>query len=94
MKDFVLEIGVEEIPSSELYYGLESLKAIAEEIFAEQRLDFSEIRVYGTPRRMILLVSKLAEEQKAIIEEVRGPARNIAFDKNGKPTKAALGFAK
>lgn len=94
MKDFVLEIGVEEIPSSELYYGLESLKAIAEEIFAEQRLDFSEIRVYGTPRRMIILVSKLAEEQKAIIEEVRGPARNIAFDKNGKPTKAALGFAK
>ncbi len=94
MRDFLLEVGVEEVPSKELNRGLDELKELARLIFNEERFEFSEIEVYGTPRRLILLTKELQDEQKPIIKEIRGPAKTIAFDEKGKPTQAAMGFAK
>lgn len=48
----------------------------------------------GHPRRITLYVRGLAESQADLSEEVRGPAVKAAFDAEGNPTKAAMGFAK
>ncbi len=58
------------------------------------RLAFSELKVYGTPRRLVLIAEGMAERQAPETREERGPAAKVAFDSEGKPTKAALGFAK
>src|SRR5690606_39365360 len=60
----------------------------------ELRLSASAVRVYGTPRRLALIVEGLPERQADLVREVKGPARKVAFDENGQPTKAAHGFAR
>jgi len=92
-RDFLLEIGTEEIPARFMENGLKELKSRAEELFKNHRLPFKEIKTYGTPRRLALYVVELAEQQEALREEVKGPPAKIAFDEKGNPTKAALGFA-
>ena len=58
------------------------------------RLDFDEVTSLGTPRRTALLVKNLAETQQGASSEYIGPSTAIAFDKDGNPTKAAIGFAR
>ena len=58
------------------------------------RLSLGEVKVYGTPRRLVLIAEELAQRQEARKREERGPAARVAFDEDGKPTKAALGFAR
>lgn len=58
------------------------------------RLDFDEVTSLGTPRRTALLVKNLAETQQGASSEYKGPSTAIAFDKDGNPTKAAIGFAR
>lgn len=58
------------------------------------RLDFDEVTTLGTPRRTALLVKNLAETQQGASSEYKGPSTAIAFDKDGNPTKAAIGFAR
>ncbi|HBT20274.1 MAG TPA: glycine--tRNA ligase subunit beta [Peptococcaceae bacterium] len=93
-RDFLLEIGTEEIPARFMENGLMELKSKAEELFKNYRLPFKEIKTYGTPRRLVLYVVELGEHQEALREEVKGPPAKIAFDEDGNPTKAALGFAR
>lgn len=93
-KDLLLEIGTEEIPASYLPPALEQIRQLAEKELGAQRVPFGETRAYATPRRMVLHVTNVAEDQEASVKEVMGPARAVAFDGNGKPTKAAEGFAK
>ncbi len=92
--DFLLEIGTEEIPAGFLSKAYIDLKTLAEKMFDRLRLEHGEIRVLGTPRRLALLVEGLAEGQEDRVVENLGPARRIAFDENGQPTKAGLGFAR
>jgi len=93
-KELLFEIGVEEIPSAYLPPALEDLKAAASRLLAEQRLAFTAIRTLGTPRRLVLFVDGLAERQADARREVVGPPKAAAFDAEGKPTRAAEGFAR
>ncbi len=94
VRELLLEIGTEEIPARFMNNALLQLKENAAKMFQEARLEFDEINSYGTPRRLALLVSGLAERQQDLAEEVKGPAKKVAFDDRGNPTRAATGFAR
>lgn len=89
----LLEIGTEEIPAHAMPAILEQLKTLAEKSLTEARIDFGTIQTLGTPRRLSLLISDVATSQADIETEKRGASVKIAFDADGKPTKAAIGFA-
>ncbi len=93
-KELLFEIGTEEIPSVYMTGMLDALRECAKAAFGEARLEFSGLSVCGTPRRLVLHVADLAEHQKPLSEELLGPPVSAAFDKDGNPTKAALGFAR
>ena len=93
-KDLLFEIGTEEIPSGYMTAALESLQAEACHLFEDERIAFSGVRTLGTPRRLALYIERLEDAQGDLVREVVGPAKAIAFDEEGRPTKAALGFAR
>jgi len=92
--ELLFEIGTEEIPSGYLPPALEDLRTVASRLLTEQRLTFAGIRSLGTPRRLTLVVDDLIECQPDQRREVIGPPKAVAFDADGKPTKAAEGFAR
>jgi len=92
--DLLLEIGTEEIPARFIDGALEGLAAAARGTFAEHGLEFGAVRTMGTPRRLALCVTDLRLRQEDRVTEVRGPSRQAAFDAEGRPTRAALGFAR
>jgi len=93
-KILLLEIGTEEIPAHAMPAILNQLKELAQKNLTEARIDFGEVQTLGTPRRLALLVSDVALNQADVEEEKRGASAKIAFDADGKTTKAAIGFAK
>ena len=93
-KDLLFEIGTEEIPARFMAPTLKQMRELAEVSLKEARLAYTAINVYGTPRRLALLVDGLAETQADLAEEVKGPSQKAAYDAEGHPSKAALGFAK
>ena len=93
-KEFLLEIGTEEIPSRFIGPALEKMKELFSALLASGRVTSSgELKTYGTPRRLVLYASELDECQADLSREVLGPPKKIAYDADGKPTKAALVFA-
>ncbi len=90
----LLEIGTEELPAADLDSALGQLRELAPKMLAEARLSHGELKVYGTPRRLAVLAKELSPRQPDAERIVRGPAADRAFDKDGKPTQAAIGFAK
>ena len=92
--DLLLEIGSDEIPARYLPLAVRDLKVKAESILRAARLEFSDIRTFGTPRRLVLLVRGLSEMSREAVLKVRGPSRKAAYDESGNPTRALLGFAK
>ncbi|MEN3005402.1 glycine--tRNA ligase subunit beta [Dehalobacterium formicoaceticum] len=93
-KDLLFELGTEEIPARFMAPALRQMKELLEAGLKELRLDYSTLNVYGTPRRLALLVKELAEQQSDLAEEVKGPSIKAAYDGDGNPTKAVLGFAR
>ncbi len=93
-KELLFEIGTEEIPSVYMPDALRNLGEVADRLLREARLSFKRIRTLGTPRRLTLHVQGLAEKQTDEVREVVGPPKAAAYDKEGKPTAAALGFAR
>jgi len=93
-RDLLLEIGVEEMPSAYMGRAIADLKASAQKQLDDARLAYKEILSYGTPRRLTLWVQGLEEKQPDALLEIRGPKKSIAFDQEGNPTKAGLGFAR
>ncbi|RLB12467.1 MAG: glycine--tRNA ligase subunit beta [Deltaproteobacteria bacterium] len=91
--ELILEIGTEEIPSGYIKNGLDQLKALSEEMFKKNRIACDEIGTYGTPRRLVLIARGISEKQEDTIQEIKGPPKNVSFDKQGNPTKAAISFA-
>jgi glycyl-tRNA synthetase beta chain len=91
--ELLLEIGVEELPYQFIQPALVSLHDTAARLLQEARLSSGSIFVYGTPRRLVLVVEDLARHQKAVKQEAMGPSKAVAFDQQGQPTKAAMGFA-
>lgn len=91
-RDFLLEIGVEEMPARFLDPALAELKELATAALKEHRLTFKRLISCGSPRRITLLVEGLAGSQESLEMEVKGPAVKVAY-KDGVPTRAAAGFA-
>ncbi|MDI6801449.1 MAG: glycine--tRNA ligase subunit beta [Thermodesulfovibrionales bacterium] len=89
----ILEIGTEEIPARFLPDAITKLKENAAKILSDYRLSFKSLKTYATPRRLAL-ISEIDALQEASEKEIWGPPVNAAFDRNGKPTKAAEAFAK
>ena len=93
-KTLAFEIGTEELPAFDLHDATTKLGSIAAKALDGAKIPYGAIDVYTTPRRLIVLVADVPERTDASVEEFRGPSAKIAFDENGQPTKAAIGFAK
>ena len=91
---FLLEIGTEELPAKDLSSALSQLEQGAREMLAESRLPYQELKILGTPRRLVLYVDGLAQAQEEQTTLEKGPPVDRAYDSEGKPTKAAHGFAR
>ncbi len=92
--ELLLEIGTEEIPAGYLAGGLEDLRRLAEACLRENRIEMAGgVHAYGTPRRLVLIGKGVSEMQSDLVKEMTGPPKSAAYDKEGMPTKAALGFA-
>lgn len=93
-KDFLFEIGVEEMPAHVVSKSVKQLADRTGKFLKENGLGYKEIATYSTPRRLAILVKDLAEKQADIDEVKKGPAKKIAQDADGNWTKAAQGFAR
>ncbi len=91
---FLLEIGSEELPATDLNSALNQLKSLLPELLTDMRLSYNDIEYGATPRRLAAMVDGLATRQADLQFEAKGPPADRAFDADGKPTKAAEGFAR
>jgi glycyl-tRNA synthetase beta chain len=92
--ELLLEIGTEEIPAAFMPDALKALKTLMEKELRACRIGFETIDTCGTPRRIALMAQGVAPAQTDLTVEKMGPAKSIAFDDQGNPTRAAIGFAK
>jgi glycyl-tRNA synthetase beta chain len=90
--EFFLEIYTEEMPSSHIKSGLFQLEDKLKEALRSSNIAFSRINSYGTCRRLVV-AGNFAPEQKDRVEEIIGPPKTAAFDEDGSPKPAAVGFA-
>lgn len=93
-KELFLEIGTEEIPAGFLPKAMADLEALVRKELELARLTCGEVKTLATPRRLALVVRDLPAVQPDAEITALGPAKNIAFDGTGKPTRAAEGFAR
>ena len=93
-RDFLFEIGTEELPPKALRGLSDALGVEFASLFEKAGLAHGEVRGFATPRRLALLVKDLAEKQPDRQVERFGPALTAAFDADGSPTAAASGFAR
>ena len=92
--EFLLEIGTEEIPAGFFATARESLLELFSKAFDSAQIAHGSINVYATPRRIIVSARDVARSQATKEIEKTGPPKSSAFDDNGNPTKAAIGFAR
>ena len=88
------EIGTEEIPAFDLHRATAQLARLVPDALDAVRIPHGEVTVHTTPRRLVAIVEDVAEFTEALEETFRGPSAKIAFDAEGNPTKAAVGFAR
>jgi glycyl-tRNA synthetase beta chain len=94
MADLLLEIGAEEIPAGFVPGALAQLAGDLVKLLAEARLPHGEVKAVGTPRRLAVWARDVAGKQPDARTESLGPSVAAAFDAEGAPTQAALGFAR
>jgi len=92
--ELLFEIGTEEVPAGYIMPALAQLEKILGERLTALALPYSTLRTAATPRRLAVSIGGLAERQPDRQEEILGPPKKAAFDQNGQPTQAAIGFAK
>jgi len=92
--NYLLEIGTEELPYKFIPSAQMQLKSSFEETLKSKGIDFNNIEVLGTPRRLAVIISGIAESQPDLIKKVKGPPASAAFAANGEITPAGTGFAK
>ncbi|MCJ7716564.1 MAG: glycine--tRNA ligase subunit beta [Anaerolineales bacterium] len=90
---FLLEIGTEELPHGDVVDAIKQLEKIVPELLTDLRLEYSGLKVMATPRRLVVSLEELAGRQTDLEQLVKGPPEDRAFDQEGKPTRAAEGFA-
>ncbi len=93
-RDLLFELGTEELPPKSLRGLRDALSDHFTDLLQQNHLGFDAIRAFATPRRLALLVSGLAACQPDTLRERKGPALSAAFNRDGLPTQAALGFAR
>ena len=91
---FLLEVGTEELPVDDLNSALGQIKSSLIAVLDENRLAWDDVHVSGTPRRLVAYIENLAAKQVEEVSVVKGPPAERAFDDDGQPTKAAVGFAR
>jgi len=94
LSSFLLEIGTEDLPARFIKPALNQLSENTLKILGEHYISCSGTKVYGTPRRLAVIADGIPEMQKDRIKEIFGPSVKVAYDSEGKPTNAAIGFAK
>src|SRR5688500_1922847 len=92
--DFLIEIGTEELPPKALLDLSEAFVAAMASLLQKAGLEFTTIEPFATPRRLAMVIRQLASEQPDALVEKTGPTLQAAFAADGKPTKAAEGFAR
>ncbi|ARA78626.1 glycine--tRNA ligase subunit beta [Pseudomonas ficuserectae] len=93
-QDFLVELGTEELPPKTLVSLADAFLAGIEKGLSGAGLTYSAKQVYAAPRRLAVLITALATQQPDRSVNLDGPPRQAAFDADGNPTQAALGFAK
>ena len=93
MPNFLLEVGTEELPATFVDSAIKQWRSRIPASLTENSLSTESVEVYGTPRRLAVLIKGLPTQQPDRVEEIKGPPAQAAF-KDGKPTKAAEGFAR
>jgi len=93
-EQLLLEIGTEELPAGDLDSAIAQLQQRVPAWLEEIRLDHGEIKILGTPRRLVVSVASVAPRQPDQELVVKGPPANRVFDATGQPTPAAEGFAR
>jgi len=94
MADLLFEIGAEEIPAGFVPPALEQLERDLARALDDARLSHGEVKAVGTPRRLAVWARDVAARQPDAQSQALGPPVAHAFDAEGKPTQAALGFAR
>jgi len=94
MSKYLLEIGCEELPYKFIAQAISQLKTGFAKLLTENNIQYSDIEVYATPRRLAVIVDGLPEKQDDETRILRGPIKNAAYDENGNLTKAGEGFLK
>lgn len=92
MSKYLLEIGVEEFPASYIEPTKRQLEEAFTKLFADNGVEFHSLKTDATPRRLVVRLEGLHNETDGKKTEVRGPSAKIAFDENGEPSKALMGF--
>ncbi len=92
--ELFFEIGTEELPASFVKIGMDLLNSKFSDLLNKNQIKFNKINTFGTPRRIGFYISEIYLKQEDSIIEQTGPAKRVAFNENGNPTKAAIGFAK
>ena len=91
--DLLIEIGTEELPPKALLRLSQAFREAMQQSLNQAELGFSSLETFATPRRLALLVHELQSQQADKDVERRGPALQAAYDEQGNPSKAAMGFA-
>ena len=92
MSRYLLEIGVEEIPSDYIDKTKSQLKEKFEKLLEENKLTYDQVRVESTPRRFAIFIENVNANESSEKISVKGPSAKIAYDENGEPSKPLLGF--
>ncbi len=87
----LLEVGVEELPASEIDQIKQQLKELSENFLKEAKIDYQNLLCFVTNRRICVLIQNLSDKQQDMVVVKKGPSEKVAFS-DGKPTKALLGF--
>lgn len=94
MSKYLLEVGVEELPYKFIPMAISQLKVGFETFLKNSNVEFGDVKVMATPRRLAVIVNGLAPSQPDVEKVVKGPIAKVAFDENKNLTKAGEGFAK
>lgn len=94
MPDLFIEIGTEEIPAGYIEPALADMGRKLADFFEKGRVSAGEPQVMGTPRRLVVHIPDVDARQKDVVETYQGPNVKVAYDAEGNPTKAAIGFAR
>ena len=93
MNKYLLEIGTEELAYKFIPSAMEQLKNEFSKVLSDNKIKYSDIKIYATPRRLSAIIFDIADKQDDVLKTIKGPSLSAAYDENGQLSKAAKGFA-